>query len=342
MFRARPKTAAEWVVRLSAGPLSARDKRALARWVAGRPDRLREIENSSLLWTISGALDGSTIARSYLEQDIGFEAPPSGWLQSKAFSHIFIPSAAMAILAVMALIAAPQIEKLFLGSRLSNDDAARTTLNQIATYTLPDDSTLTLAAASSVRVSFTKQKRVIFLDDGEGFFDVKHIPGRPFIVVTGNKRVQVTGTQFNVDYYSASHSMEVAVVAGQINVISSRQAHDTNMVTPVGTNEVFLFPANGSAIRQPLSAEHASAWRRRKLYFDDATLTDVLASVNRYSKKPLVAGNPEMAQLRLSGMFDAGDVKSVLLSLNDLYGLKSQETQDKWLLVQGHQPPQAN
>jgi len=342
MFRARPKTAAEWVARLSAGPISARDKHSLARWVAGRPDRLRELESSSLLWKISGALDGSPIARSYLEQDMGLEKAPSGRLQNKAFSHVFILPALAAVLAVLALVTVPQIEKLLSGARLSNGRIAHTSLNQIATYTLPDGSVLTLAAASSLRVSFTKQERVVFLDDGEGFFDVKHIPGRPFIVVTGNKRVQVTGTQFNVDYYSASHSMEVAVVAGQINVISSRQAHDTNTVTPVGTNEVFLFPANGSAVRQPLSAEHASAWRRRKLYFDDATLTDVLASINRYSKKPLVADSPEMAQLRLSGMFDAGDVKSVLLSLNDLYGLKGQETRDKWLLVQGHQPSQAN
>lgn len=248
----------------------------------------------------------------------------------------------MAVLAVMALIAAPQIERLLFGSRLSNDDAARTALNQITTYTLPDDSTLTLAAASSVRVSFTKQERVVFLDDGEGFFDVKHIPGRPFIVVTGNKRVRVTGTQFNVDYYSANHSMEVAVVEGQINIISNKRTREGNDVTPVGTNEVFLFPASGTAVRQPLSAEHASAWRMRKLYFDDATLTDVLAGVNRYLQKPLVASSPEIERLTLSGMFRAGDIKAVLLSLNDLYGLKGREVHDKWLLVQGHQPPQAN
>ena len=137
MFRAGPKTAAEWFVRLSAGPISTRDKYALARWVAGGPDRLRELENSSLLWKISGGLDGSTIARSYLEQDSGFETPSSGWLQRKAFSRILIPSAAMVALAVIALIAVPQIEKLLFGPRLSNGDAARTALNQITTYTLP-------------------------------------------------------------------------------------------------------------------------------------------------------------------------------------------------------------
>jgi ferric-dicitrate binding protein FerR (iron transport regulator) len=82
MFRARLKTAAAWFVRLCAGPISAGDKRALARWLAGRPDRLREFENSSLLWKISRSLDGSSIALSYLEQDIGLEKASSGWLQN--------------------------------------------------------------------------------------------------------------------------------------------------------------------------------------------------------------------------------------------------------------------
>jgi transmembrane sensor len=342
MFRARPKTAAEWFVRLSAGPISAGDKRALARWLAGKPDRLREFENINLLWRISGSLDGSQIARSYLANDISLKEKPTSRSRKKALRHVYIPSALAAALAVLVAIGMPQIEKMLYGPWLSNGRTAHTTLNQITTYKLPDGSVLTLAAASSVRVSFTKKERVIFLDDGEGFFDVKHIPGHPFIVVTGNKRVQVTGTQFNVDYYSARHSMEVAVVAGRINVISSGPAHDMGGATSVGASEVFLFPANGSAVRRPLSAEHASAWRRRKLYFDDATLADVLAGVNRYSKKPLVAGSPEIAQLTLSGMFDAGDVKSVLLSLNDLYGLKGRETQDAWLLVQDHQPTRAN
>jgi len=76
----------------------------MVRWLAGRPDRSREFETARLLWKISGSLDGSTTARSYLEQDIGFEKAPSGWFQNRAFSHVFIPSALVAVLAVLAVI----------------------------------------------------------------------------------------------------------------------------------------------------------------------------------------------------------------------------------------------
>lgn len=120
MFRARPKTATEWIVRLNAAPISAADKRALARWLADRPDRTRELENSSLLWKISGLLDGSAIARSYLEQDIGPEKAPSGWLRNRDFSHVFIPLALAAVLADLAVTTLRRIEKLPSGARLSN------------------------------------------------------------------------------------------------------------------------------------------------------------------------------------------------------------------------------
>jgi ferric-dicitrate binding protein FerR (iron transport regulator) len=73
LFFAWHKTATAWVVRLSAGSISAGGNRALTRWMAGRPGRLRELKNASLLWMISGSLGGSSIAQSYLEQDIGFE-----------------------------------------------------------------------------------------------------------------------------------------------------------------------------------------------------------------------------------------------------------------------------
>ncbi|HEU0097063.1 MAG TPA: FecR domain-containing protein, partial [Rhizomicrobium sp.] len=82
------------------------------------------------------------------------------------------------------------------------------------------------------------------------------------------------------------------------------------------------------------SAARASAWREGKLYFDDAQLGEVLTSVNRYSKKPLTVSNPEMGKLTVTGMFRAGDLDAVLMSLNDLYGLKGQELADRWLLTQ--------
>jgi ferric-dicitrate binding protein FerR (iron transport regulator) len=104
-------------------------------------------------------------------------------------------------------------------------------------------------------------------------------------------------------------------------------------VEQVGAGEVVFFPAKGPPVRRNLTPEQAAAWRVRKLYFDSASLGQVLAEVNRYAAKPLVVENQDIERLMLTGQFPAGDVQSVLLSLRQLYGIEARETADRWLLA---------
>ncbi len=330
MFRSRPKTAPEWMIRISSGKLSGRDERDLEKWLAQKPENKRALERSRQLWSLSAQLRNSPTAQSLLERDEISSA--KGWLAGNTLKRYFAPAAAAAAVILVSFLFLPQIERFLASSRIAADGAT-TARGEIANYALPDGSTLTLDAASTVRIAFNDKQRIVYLSGGEGFFDVKHNPDRPFIVVAGKKRVVVAGTKFNVDYFPKESDMEVAVVEGLVNVtFPTPNAGSRTM--PIKQDEVVQFPANGSTIRRPMSAAHASAWREGKLYFDNAQLSEVLASVNRYSKKPLTVSNPEMGKLTVTGMFRAGDLNAVLLSLNDLYGLKGQELADRWLLTQ--------
>jgi len=336
MLRSKPKTAAEWMVRISAGQLSGTDQRDLDQWLEQKPENKAELEKSRQLWRLSAQLRDSPMAQALLERD-DLAEHPKVWRGAGALHRYALPIAAAAVILV-ALVALPQIERFF--SR-NSADAITTARGEIGNYTLPDGSTLTLDAATSVRIAFSDKERVVYLDRGEGFFDVKHNPARPFIVVAGNKRVVVAGTKFNVDYFPKERDMEVAVVEGLVNV-TFPTPHAGNSIMPIKQKEVVQFPANGSTIRRPISAAHASAWREGKLYFDDAQLGEVLASVNRHLEKPIVVSNPEMGRRTVTGMFKAGDRNAVLLSLNDLYGLKGKELADRWLLVQDSKASQPN
>jgi transmembrane sensor len=340
MFRSKPKTAAQWMVRISSGELSGRDQRDLEKWLAQRPENKGELERSRQLWSLSAQLRNSATARSLLERD---EVPErsKGNLGYRMLDRYLVPATAAAATILVIFLGLPQIEQFLSSSRMMNNSGATTARGEIANYTLPDGSTLTLGAASTARIAFDDKQRIVFLTGGEGFFDVKHNPNRPFIVVAGKKRVVVAGTKFNVDYFPKESDMEVAVVEGLVNV-TFPTANAENKTTPIKQDEVVQFPANGSTVRSPLSATRASAWREGKLYFDDAELSEVLASVNRYSKKPLMVGSPEMEKLTVTGMFRAGDLNAVLLSLNDLYGLKGKELPDRWLLIQDSKAPQPN
>ncbi|MDB5739930.1 MAG: hypothetical protein JWP16_970 [Alphaproteobacteria bacterium] len=340
MFRSKPKTAAEWMVRISSGELSDRDRRDLEKWLALKPENKKDLERSRQLWSFSAQLRNSPAARSLLERNEASEGSKD-WLVFGSLKRYLVPAAAAAAVIVAVFLSLPQIGQFFSSSRIAADGGATTARGEIASYTLPDGSTLTLGAASTARIAFNDKQRIVYLSGGEGFFDVKHNPARPFIVVAGKKRVVVTGTKFNIDYFPKESAMQVAVVEGLVNVtFPAPNAGPRTM--PLRQNEVVQFPANGSAVRRFMTATHASAWREGQLYFDDAELSEALASVNRYFPKPLVVSNPEMGKRTVTGMFRAGDVHAVLVSLNDLYGFKGKELADKWLLVQDSKAARPN
>lgn len=331
MFRSKPKTASEWMVRVSSGRLSGRDQRDLESWLAQRPENRNEFEKSRRLWGLAAQLHDSPMARSLLEGDTP-STGSRGWLAGSTWNRYLVSGAAAAAVILVSVLAYPQIAH-FLSSSPITADRAATARGEVANYTLPDGSTLTLDAASAVRIAYSDKQRVVYLSGGEGFFDVKHNPARPFVVVAGKKRVTVAGTKFNVDYFPGESNMEVAVVEGLVNVtFPTPEARYKTM--PVKQNEVVRFPANGTAVRRPISAVRASAWREGELYFDDTQLGEFLAGVNRHLQKPLVVSDPEMVKRTVTGKFRAGDLNAVLLSLNDLYGLKGKELSDKWLLVE--------
>jgi transmembrane sensor len=53
----------------------------------------------------------------------------------------------------------------------------------------------------------------------------------------------------------------------------------------------------------------AEAWPNGLLTFDAETLGAAAAELNRYSRQQLVIRDPRVAQLRISGVFKAGDAE---------------------------------
>jgi transmembrane sensor len=65
-----------------------------------------------------------------------------------------------------------------------------------------------------------------------------------------------------------------------------------------------------------IDAAEVTAWRQRRLMFRKDRLADVVREFNRYSNATqLAVEEPDVAERRLSGVFDADDPKSLLLFL---------------------------
>jgi transmembrane sensor len=330
IFRRTPQTATAWIARLNAGPLSWWDRRALARWLEGDSARLAALEAAQAINEAAQNLGDSALARQYLTHDLRANTarPREGFA---------LPSlAAAAVAAVLVVIVAPWNAPSL--PRLANDSQAQTDVGQITDYVLPDRSTVTVAGASLVSIAFTDERREVGLERGEAFFDVSPDKGRPFVITAGAHKVTVTGTSFNVNYLAALNAMEVAVVEGTVRVAFPLIGGGSETET-MRAGDVIYFGSSGPLVRRNLTAQQVSAWRSRKLYFDSANLSQVLAEVNRYAAKPLVSGTRDIDTLMLTGQFPAGDIESVLISLQQLYGIEARETNGQWVLARKAETP---
>lgn len=154
---------------------------------------------------------------------------------------------------------------------------------QTKLVTLPDGSTVWLNAASTLR--YPKKfgaKRIVHLEDGEGFFKVIHNEKAPFIVEAPSLKTFVLGTSFVVKSYKSLSTASVSVVTGKVAV--SNHEKQISVLTPnqeVVYNKVTRKPEvlNTKAIEK-------TEWNNGKLnlngvYFEEV----VLAIENAYRVK---------------------------------------------------------
>lgn len=86
---------------------------------------------------------------------------------------------------------------------------------------LNDGTRIWLNAGSRLRFAHTfntAKQRIIYLDKGEAYFEVKHDVKRPFKVISGNFQTIVLGTSFNIRAYHVDREYKVVVASGMVSV----------------------------------------------------------------------------------------------------------------------------
>ena len=67
------------------------------------------------------------------------------------------------------------------------------------------------------------------------------------------------------------------------------------------------------------------AWRRNEVVFDDVSLPDAVADMNRYSKTHIALVGAPLMTLRVSGQYRAGDSAGFARAVASLHGLAVRE-----------------
>jgi transmembrane sensor len=307
------ETAADWFTRFNEA--SASEKPALARgfrdWIEQDPRHAEAFAKVSSLWDAMG-IHAAEPEMVTLRQAALADARHSAcnrWSLAQRVPNLWRHAIA-ACLTIAALGA---------GAYVLLKPAKEIYTTQIAerrVVTLADNSRVDVDAGSQIAVEFTKKTRLIHLTHGQAYFQVEKNKARPFIVEANGRRVIATGTAFDVE--TLGTGVRVTLTEGHVIV---RSASDpSTVIAKLEPGDQLVDEGNAPPrVTRLANVLKATSWRQGKLMFDDEPLPYVLAEMNRYSQIKVATGDAEVAKLRVSGVFNAGDVTALIDALKAYY-----------------------
>lgn len=166
-----------------------------------------------------------------------------------------------------------------------------------------DGTKIELNTNTRLRARMTTAQRVVWLDSGEAYFEVKHDPTHPFIVIVGDHRITDLGTKFVVRRQAGRTKVALLEGSAEFSVANVRSRSQSALLMP---GDVAIGTANSIAVtREPeQQLSRQLGWRKGLLVFKHATLADAVAEFNRYNREKLVLADSDTGALTIGGTFN--------------------------------------
>ena len=133
---------------------------------------------------------------------------------------------------------------------------------------------------------FTGSERRVYLK-GEAYFDVTKDPDHPFVIFTDQMQARVLGTELNVSCYPGQQG-HVALITGKVQV-SDGDKQIVNLRPGQGTT----LTSTGFETAEE-NMEPYLNWRKGYIYFDEASLVDVVTELGRWYNIDVIIENCEL------------------------------------------------
>ena len=299
--------AAAWLERRERADWSAADQAALDAWLAQSTAHEVAYIRLESAWERTERL---VVLRPLAQEE---SAP-------RRFSPLMMRlAAAFALVAVVGAMAAYFISQ-------PRDRTYSTAIGGRETVAFADGTKIELNTNTVLRARMTTDQRIVWLDKGEAFFQVKHDATHPFIVMIGAHRVTDIGTQFVVR--RGGQNVQVAVTQGRVTFDAPGVASQAALLTQ---GDMAIASAKSMTVtrksKQALTDE--LGWRQGMIVFRHTTLADAAAELNRYNRVKLVITDPAVADRTIGATFRTTDVELFARVAEVALGLHVTERRDE-------------
>jgi transmembrane sensor len=309
--------AAVWLARLHSDARSRHTEQSFKRWLAADPANAAAFERLTTTWELAGSVRLAPEPRRPLDL----------WRLFRAGLR-----ASAATLAVCVVITLGALY-LLRSDSASPQQVAETGIGERRSLRLADGSYLTLNTDSRVSVRYREDMRLVTLEKGQAHFDVAEMPGRPFVVQAGGKRIVALGTAFDVRWTDSQ--LSIVLLKGRVAVTSTSplpadEAREAILLVP---GERLHFEEATRPVKSRTPVDREAAWMSGRAIFDSTPLPTAVAEINRYAVRPIRLADGSLAELRISGTFAVDDPAAFARALGDIFSLDVTVSRDAIVLA---------
>ncbi|RAJ94299.1 FecR family protein [Larkinella arboricola] len=177
---------------------------------------------------------------------------------------------------------------------------------RLVKHQLPDNSTVWMHSGAAITYpsKFDRDKRLVTFS-GEGFFDVKKNPAQPFFIQSGEMRIKVLGTSFNVKAPASHAVFRISVVTGRVQVSAPDQQQNEQQVILKPQQQATFETASRRLTSSPIPVQYKKQiYEPVTVVFENTPLDEVARQLEKRFDIQVRFSNPKIATCLVNADFE--------------------------------------
>lgn len=194
---------------------------------------------------------------------------------------------------------------------------------------LPDGSQVWLNKGATLEYAekFASDSRQVKLT-GEAFFEVVHMPQKPFSVMADSTETRVLGTSFNLNE-KAGDALELVLITGKVQFSKGEQEE---ILAP---GEKILVSEAGLVTKSLNEQRNFMAWKTGSLQFDSTAMEDVVNDVERLYGISIEIENESLKTCALTTTFQDDPIENIFDTFKILFETKTERKGQGYIIKGG-------
>ena len=330
-----PNTVPHWslILKRHSGRISDKEAALLAEWLDADEANRNAFEECMRILDLSagyGELPPSDTDRAWsqlaarIAESESRHMPAAPLRERHLFYRRLLRYAAILIIIPMAwyLVYQSRQYQVDLRSPASEMQVAQTGNAENNLILLSDGSQAWINQRSSLMYPaiFDKDNRTVYLS-GEAFFEIRKDKSRPFIVLCGDTRTEVTGTSFHLRGYDDEGEVILNVTSGSVN-FSLNNSPGVELKSLRASERGHYMRGEPNLMREISDDPNFLSWHTRTLQFDNQSLHRIMPRLSEYFHLTIEMESDRIGLCRFTGRFDQPTADEVLETIARTTGLQ--------------------